>query len=253
MTFSRLRSVVSFALALGIGALAPGSALGLRYDATDPASTGCSAGAFTWASAPVIREYDYSSIGTVELRWSPSCQTGWSRFTPNGTVAPVLADIGVTRPSDSARAYWGTPRYNEDWPFYGPQLNGSSGCIEAWATMNVDGPEGGERADGTTGCGAGPVPTGSYAETTGGPTNTWTDYRTAGGTQGPSIGSNATIYVACKLTGFRVANGNAWWYRLASGPWNNTYYASADAFYNNGRTSGSLAGTPFVDTNVRDC
>ena len=28
---------------------------------------------------------------------------------------------------------------------------------------------------------------------------------------------------------------------------------SADAFYNNGATSGSLIGTPFIDPAVRDC
>lgn len=46
---------------------------------------------------------------------------------------------------------------------------------------------------------------------------------------------------------------NTWWYRIASSPWNSSYYVSADAFYNNGRTSGSLSGTPFVDPAVRGC
>ena len=36
-------------------------------------------------------------------------------------------------------------------------------------------------------------------------------------------------------------------------PWNDSYYASADAFYNNGQTSGSLNGTPFVDPSVPVC
>lgn len=93
----------------------------------------------------------------------------------------------------------------------------------------------------------------TYAETTGGPTNTWTNYTNAGGAQGPTIPARATVQIACKLNGFRVANGNTWWYRIASSPWNHAYYASADAFYNNGQTAGSLAGTPFVDGNVRDC
>jgi len=39
--------------------------------------------------------------------------------------------------------------------------------------------------------------------------------------------------------------------RVESG--NGGYYASADAFYNNGQTSGSLHGTPFVDNNVPNC
>jgi hypothetical protein len=98
-----------------------------------------------------------------------------------------------------------------------------------------------------------PSPPPTYAETTGGVTHTWTNYTNAGGYEGPTIPSNTTVQIACKLTGFRVADGNTWWYRIASSPWNGSYYASADAFYNNGQTSGSLRGTPFVDPNVRDC
>lgn len=93
----------------------------------------------------------------------------------------------------------------------------------------------------------------TYAETTGGVTHTWTNYMNAGGTQGPSIPSNTTVQISCALTGFKVADGNTWWYRIASSPWSNAYYASADAFYNNGQTSGSLVGTPFVDPVVRHC
>lgn len=94
---------------------------------------------------------------------------------------------------------------------------------------------------------------GTFSETTGGPTNTWTNYTNAGGSQGPTIASNTTVQIACKLTGFKVADGNTWWYQIASGPWNSAYYASADAFYNNGATSGSLHGTPFVDPAVPAC
>jgi hypothetical protein len=93
----------------------------------------------------------------------------------------------------------------------------------------------------------------TYAETTGGVTHTWADYTNAGGTEGPSIASNQTVQIACKVEGFKVADGNTWWYRIASAPWNGTFYASADAFYNNGQTSGSLTGTPFVDNNVPTC
>jgi surface antigen len=93
----------------------------------------------------------------------------------------------------------------------------------------------------------------THAETTGGVTHTWTNYTNAGGTQGPSIPSNTTVQISCALPGFRVADGNTWWYRIASSPWSNNYYASADAFYNNGHTSGSLVGTPFVDPAVSHC
>jgi hypothetical protein len=102
-------------------------------------------------------------------------------------------------------------------------------------------------------CSSPPPPPNTYAETVGGNTNTWTNYTDAGGTQGPTIPIYTTVQVTCALQGFRVADGNTWWYQIASSPWNNTYYASADAFYNNGQTSGSLIGTPFVDPNVPLC
>ncbi|GAA3782247.1 hypothetical protein GCM10022225_83270 [Plantactinospora mayteni] len=95
-------------------------------------------------------------------------------------------------------------------------------------------------------------PTGR-SETVGGVTHTWTNYTNAGGTAGPVIPAHQTVLVSCKTTGFRVANGNTWWYRIASPGWDNRFYASSDAFYNNGQTSGSLVGTPWVDPAVPDC
>jgi CHAP domain len=98
-----------------------------------------------------------------------------------------------------------------------------------------------------------PSPPPTYGETAGGVAHTWTNYTNAGGTQGPSIGANQTVQIACKIPGFAVSDGNTWWYRIASSPWNGQYYVSADAFYNNGATSGSLLGTPFVDPAVASC
>ena len=98
-----------------------------------------------------------------------------------------------------------------------------------------------------------PPPPTTWSETVGGVAHTWTNYTNAGGSEGPSIASNQTVQIACKLQGFRVADGNTWWYRIASSPWNSQFYVSADAFYNNGQTSGSLHGTPFVDNAVGDC
>jgi hypothetical protein len=93
----------------------------------------------------------------------------------------------------------------------------------------------------------------TWSETVGGNAHTWTDYTNAGGNQGPTIAGGQTVQIACKIQGFRVADGNTWWYRIASAPWNGSYYVSADAFYNNGQTTGSLIGTPFVDPTVGDC
>ena len=87
----------------------------------------------------------------------------------------------------------------------------------------------------------------------GGVTHTWINHTNAGGREGPTIPAFTTVSVSCRLQGFRVENGNTWWYRIASPGWDNTYYASADAFYNNGSTSGPLRGTPWVDEAVPMC
>lgn len=99
----------------------------------------------------------------------------------------------------------------------------------------------------------GPPPPSTYAETTGGVANTWSNYVNAGGTHGPTIPALTTVQIACKVMGFKVADGNTWWYRIAQAPWSGAFYVSADAFYNNGATSGSLRGTPFLDPDVPDC
>lgn len=93
----------------------------------------------------------------------------------------------------------------------------------------------------------------TYLETVGGDAETWTDYTSAGGLGGALIRSGQTVKVTCAVRGFTVADGNPWWYRIASSPWNNAYYASADPFYNNGQTTGSLIGTPWVDEAVPPC
>lgn len=98
-----------------------------------------------------------------------------------------------------------------------------------------------------------PTPPATWPETVGGVTHTWTNPQNAGGYEGATIANGTTVQIACKLQGFKVANGNPWWYRIASPPWSSTYYASADAFYNNGQTSGPLQGTPYVDPAVADC
>ncbi len=93
----------------------------------------------------------------------------------------------------------------------------------------------------------------NHLETPGGIVHTWSDYVDAGGQEGASIPAYFTVEIACKVSGFTVQDGNQWWYRIASPPWSGSYYGSADAFYNDGATSGSLAGTPFVDPAVPSC
>lgn len=84
-------------------------------------------------------------------------------------------------------------------------------------------------------------------------THTWSNYLKAGGIAGQSIAAGQAVGIECRVSGFPVADGNSWWYRIRSAPWNGAYYASADAFYNNGAPSGSLKGTPFFDSAIPVC
>jgi hypothetical protein len=106
---------------------------------------------------------------------------------------------------------------------------------------------------GTPGSPASTAPKPTFTETVGGPTHTWSDYSDAGGTGGATIPTGQSVQVTCVVQGFKVADGNTNWYLIASSPWNNAYYASSDAFYNNGATSGSLDGTPYADPAVPAC
>jgi hypothetical protein len=90
-----------------------------------------------------------------------------------------------------------------------------------------------------------------YAETSGDSTKTWSDYLSEVG-EGTALSAGFEVQVTCRIEG-RTLNGGAWWYRIHSGPWYDTYYAPAGIFYNDGRTSGSLKSSPPVDTKIPTC
>jgi hypothetical protein len=98
-----------------------------------------------------------------------------------------------------------------------------------------------------------PVRGSAVTEVSGGLIHTWSDYMNASGSRGSMIEAYARVQVACRIAGLRVADGNVWWYLIASPPWSNGYYATADGFYNDGQTSGSLNRTPFDDPKVPVC
>ena len=97
------------------------------------------------------------------------------------------------------------------------------------------------------------VGTVTYTETAGDATATWSNYTTAGGTADAEISSGETVQVSCKVVGVQEATGNAYWYKIASSPWNNAFYAPTNYFYNNGQTSGTLSATTLVDPKVPNC
>jgi hypothetical protein len=129
------------------------------------------------------------------------------------------------------------------------------GYVSVPSTTSAGGTTGGSTPPPTTtSTPSGPtLPPGTYSETVGSVAHTWSNYQTAGGTAGPSLAANQTVGITCRIQGFTVSDGDNWWYEIGSSPWNNQYYVSADAFYNNGATSGSLSNTPFYDQKVALC
>jgi Trypsin len=192
---------------------------------------------------------DYQDAGGTEGLAIPSndtvqitCKTTGFRVADGNTWWYQIAS------SPWNNAYWASAD-----AFYNNGATSGSLLGTPWVDVSV--PDCPGTVDGPTGPAPAlaPPPPDTYSETVGGVTHTWTNYQNAGGTEGPPIPSNETVQISCKVTGFRVADGDTWWYQIASPPWNDQYYASADAFYNNGATSGSLIGTPFVDPAVPNC
>lgn len=85
---------------------------------------------------------------------------------------------------------------------------------------------------------------------------TFTDYTSAGGTQGPRIDANGTVEVSCRIEGWKsptAPSGDNWWYRVESNPWNDAFYAYADNFYNVWPPTGPINNGVLVDTKVPLC
>jgi hypothetical protein len=230
-----------------------------------PQSSGGGSGGPAGSSQPYLGPAVQETTGSTAQTWTDYVHAGGTQgpsLTANQTVGVACRTVGFRVADGNTWWYligsspWSASFYVSADAFYN---NGqTSGELRGTPFVDDNVPECADMAGANPTPATPPtsVPPGSgktYTETVGGVTHTWTDYSDAGGDQGPSIASNATVQVTCKITGFRVADGNTWWYQIASGPWSDAYYASADAFYNNGQTSGSLNGTPFVDSDVPDC
>ncbi|HZC04419.1 MAG TPA: hypothetical protein VE338_02165 [Ktedonobacterales bacterium] len=70
---------------------------------------------------------------------------------------------------------------------------------------------------------------------------------------GVKIGAGAWVQVSCKVYAPAIASANpdGYWYRIASSPWNNVYYAAANTFMNGDPWNGPY--THNTDFNVPNC
>jgi serine/threonine protein kinase len=82
------------------------------------------------------------------------------------------------------------------------------------------------------------------------PGPTFSDYSTGAGTEGATINGQEGVQVSCRVPGRQLAEGNDTWYRIASSPWSNAYYAFAGNFWN-----GAASGAPAIsyDPQVPPC
>jgi surface antigen len=97
-----------------------------------------------------------------------------------------------------------------------------------------------------------PLPT-TFTETTFWRVQTWSDYnfpRIEFEGQ-PILGE--VVQVTCVVGGAPDYGGNIWWYRIASSPWDNKFYARAVNFLNGGTNTESTEGDPPVDPAVPSC
>ena len=84
------------------------------------------------------------------------------------------------------------------------------------------------------------------------PVNTFRDHHRVTG-KGQPVPAGATVLVSCKVfdPSIRSVSPAGYWYRIASKPWSNRYYAAANTFLN-----GDPPGGPYrhaVDRRIPNC
>lgn len=82
---------------------------------------------------------------------------------------------------------------------------------------------------------------------------TFSNFVSAGGPFGVPLTSGQSVQVSCRVKGFKVHDGDVWWYRLSASPWDGNYYASTDNFWNTSDTSGNPINGIYFDPNVKVC
>jgi hypothetical protein len=94
------------------------------------------------------------------------------------------------------------------------------------------------------------VPT-TFTETPVGKFLSYSDYQVQSVEQeGPEV--EGPVQVSCVVAGHRTGGPLIWWYRIASSPFENKYYAPAGSFFNGGADTTGEHNPP-VDPAVPPC
>jgi hypothetical protein len=230
-----------------------------------PQNGGGGGGGGTGSSPPYVGPVVDETTGSAAQTWTNYADAGGEQgqdIGSNQTIGIVCRVIGLTVPDGNnwwylvGSAPWNATFYTSADAFYnGPTSVPLRDTPFVDSNVPLCSSSAGPSPSPTTPPSTPSQPTAAntYPETTGSVVRTWTDYADGGGTEGPEIGSNVTVQITCRVQGLEVPDTDTWWYQIASSPWDNTYYSSADPYYNDGQTSGGLHGTPLVDTNVPVC
>ena len=81
---------------------------------------------------------------------------------------------------------------------------------------------------------------------------TFSDHHLVTG-EGPKVPAMSTVQVSCRVHDPSIpsVSPDGWWYRLASKPWDNRYYAAANTFFNGDPINGPYSHN--TDFHVRVC
>jgi hypothetical protein len=180
--------------------------------------------------------------------WNTAEATPGNGFYPDTVIKVSCYEVGAANVPGSADGMW----EQASW------VSGSGGA-SGWINEHFidDGVAINQPSPGIPACAA-PAPpppppqTWSEQETPNHPVNTFTNYHNASG-EGPAIAAGQWVQVSCKVYDPTIAsvNPDGYWYRIASSPWNNSYYSPANTFMN-----GDPYGGPYThntDFNVPTC
>lgn len=85
-------TIVSFAfVAALLTAPREGASCGLQYDGSNPHTTGCDGNATTICSTKMCDAFAQMCGGLVELRYSYTCHTAWSRISGGFSLGSISA------------------------------------------------------------------------------------------------------------------------------------------------------------------
>lgn len=177
----------------------------------------------------------------------------WATNRANGDVLALQSDGNLVVYTSSHKAIWASNTGDSHATYLVVQDDGNvvlySGSGHAvWATNTAGG-----QVQSPSSQTPAPAP-GTHAERESihHPAHTFANYHNASG-QGPSIAAGKVVRVSCKVHDGTIpsADPDGYWYRIASSPWNNKYYAPANTFLNGDPPNGPYSHN--TDFAVPDC